>query len=246
MNNLKECKIEEVEKDGNCGYRALSLQIYNDENSYNLIRTHVYTFLNTNLDFYKDKYTTLNNEAIKAEDYIPHVKTDGFWMVDLELSIINIIYDINLLIFKKNIKTGNINLLKIYGDIKDISKNIITIWFVDNNHFTVLYENNRKCNIISNIAYNNLNYIKNYLKYDKKYKFKNQETLFNTNLLYANDNRKIKYKDIINYIKKSESNESGRFPEYIYNIISKSKRKNAKKAFKRSIKNYYIDKNHKD
>ena len=70
LNNLKDYKIEEVDKDGNCGYRALSLQIYNDENSYNVIRTHVYTFLNTNIDFYKDKYTTLHNEAIKAEDYI--------------------------------------------------------------------------------------------------------------------------------------------------------------------------------
>ena len=80
LNNLKDYKIEEVESDGNCGYRALSLQIYNDENSYNVIRTHVYTFLNTNLDFYKEQYTTLNNEAIKAEEYIPHVKTDGFWM----------------------------------------------------------------------------------------------------------------------------------------------------------------------
>ena len=80
LNNLKDYKIEEVESDGNCGYRALSLQIYNDENSYNVIRAHVYTFLNTNLDFYKEQYTTLNNEAIKAEEYIPHVKTDGFWM----------------------------------------------------------------------------------------------------------------------------------------------------------------------
>ena len=41
-------------------------------------------------------------------------------MGGLELSIINIMYDINLLIFEKNINTGNINLLKIYGDIKDI------------------------------------------------------------------------------------------------------------------------------
>ena len=141
-----------MEKDGNCSYRALSLQIYNDENSYNIIRTHVYTFLNTNLDFYKDKYTTIHNEAIKAEEYIPHVKNDGFWMGDLELSIINIIYDINLLIFEKNIYTGNINLLKIYGNIKDISKNIITLCFVDDNHFNVLYEDNRNSNIISNIA----------------------------------------------------------------------------------------------
>jgi hypothetical protein len=29
--------MEEVERDGNCGYRALSLQIYNVEKNYNLI-----------------------------------------------------------------------------------------------------------------------------------------------------------------------------------------------------------------
>lgn len=126
LNKLQNYIIEEVEKDGNCGYRAISLQIYNDENNYNIIRTHVYTFLNTNLDFYKDKYTTLYNEAIKAVDYIPYVKGDGFWMGDLELSVINLIYDINLLIFEININTRLLNLLNIYSDFNDKSKNILT------------------------------------------------------------------------------------------------------------------------
>ena len=107
LNNLKDYKIEEVDKDGNCGYRALSLQIYNDENSYNVIRTHVYTFLNTNIDFYKDKYTTLHNEAIKAEDYIPYVKNDDFWMGDHELSIINTIFNHLIIIYFNYISKKN-------------------------------------------------------------------------------------------------------------------------------------------
>ena len=131
LNNLKDYEIKEVAKDANCGYRALSLQIYNDENNYNIIRTHAYTVLNTNLDFYKDKH----NEAIKEEDYIPYIKNDGFWMEVLEFSIINIIYDINLFIFEKNINIDTINLLKIYVNIADKSKNILNICFVNDNHF---------------------------------------------------------------------------------------------------------------
>ena len=59
-------------------------------------------------------------------------------MADHELSVINIIYDINILILKQNINNGDINLLKIYGNIGDKSKNINTLCFVKDNHFTVL------------------------------------------------------------------------------------------------------------
>ena len=48
MNDLnhENFYIENVEAEGNCGFRAISLQIYNDENNHQLVRSHIYNYLN--------------------------------------------------------------------------------------------------------------------------------------------------------------------------------------------------------
>ena len=45
------------------------------------------------------------------------------------------------------------------------------------------------------------------------------------NFIYPNDNRRIKYIDIINYINKSQNNDENRYPKYIYEIGLKKKEK---------------------
>lgn len=69
--------LENVDGDGNCGFRALSLQIYNGRSNYNIIRTHIYNYLNNNIEIYKNQYTIYNNEIIRADLYIPKIKLDG-------------------------------------------------------------------------------------------------------------------------------------------------------------------------
>ena len=49
-------KFQEVNVDGNCGYRAIALQIYGNENNYYIIRKNVYEYLNIN----KKHYSNLN------------------------------------------------------------------------------------------------------------------------------------------------------------------------------------------
>ena len=60
-------------------------------------------------------------------------------------------------------------------------------------------------------------------------------------LQYVNDKRNIKYKDIYNYIKSKDETGSGVYPQSIYDIKEKNRRKNKKKDFRDSIKDYYID-----
>ena len=43
----------------------------------------------------------------------------------------------------------------------------------------------------------------------------------NINIIYANDNRKIKYKDIINSLKSKRFNNQGIYPQYIYDLENK-------------------------
>ncbi len=76
----------------------------------------------------------------------------------VELSVINLIYYVNLFIFKENNNSASIKLVQVYGDPSNTTKKILTISFFDNNHFSVVYEYNK-----SSYNYNNLNYMKPYL-----------------------------------------------------------------------------------
>ncbi len=54
-------------------------------------------------------------------------------------------------------------------------------------------------------------------------------------------NCRIKYRHIIHYLNFGDSEEIGKQPQYIYDIIPRNYRKNAKKKFRKSYKGYYID-----
>ena len=58
---------------------------------------------------------------------------------------------------------------------------------------------------------------------------------------YAIDDKIIKYNDIIRYIKNKNKNNRRIYPQEIYNISNKQKRKNKKKDFIRAIKAYFIE-----
>ena len=162
-------------------------------------------------------------------------------MGDLEQSGINLIYDVNLFIFEEINNSNSIQLLQIYGDPNDKTKIVLTIHFVDNNHFSVIYEYKRFVNNNSSYNYNNLTYMKSYINLTTENKINNKESLFNTNLLYTNDNRRIKYKHIIHYLKFGDSEEIGKYPQYIYDITPIKRGKNAKKQFLKICKGYSID-----
>ena len=66
-------------------------------------------------------------------------------MGDLEISVINKIYDVNFYLFEE--RKDNINLFANLVNIYDNSKIFINICFVGNNHYNVLYELKEKNNL---------------------------------------------------------------------------------------------------
>ena len=112
-------------------------------------------------------------------------------MWDLELSVIHKIYDIELYIFQKNF--NETKFINKYGNTNN--DNILTLCYVNGNHYTVLYENNKKNNKKSNSVWNDISYlIKD--KNDDKIKFSFNISNNGRNFIFANDTRKIKYRDI--------------------------------------------------
>ena len=114
---IEDYNFIDVEGDGNYGYRALELQLYNDEANYNIIRAHLYNYFILNYDQYKNEYSFINNHLELGDIYIPKIQNDGFWIGDFELSIINLIYDFNLYIYERDIY-NNLRLINIYMVIK--------------------------------------------------------------------------------------------------------------------------------
>ena len=124
------------------------------------------------------------------------------WMGDLEISIINEIYDCVLLVFEITNNYNTLNLINIYGKDDTDDKSILNLCYVNNNHYIVLYEPDRKVNIKSEIKWNDISYLnKNYNNINLE-KQKDNKIYNKNNLIYANDNRLIKYNNIITYIKK--------------------------------------------
>ena len=94
-------KFKDVEGDGNCGYRAIAIQLLGNEEYHNIIRCDVYNYLKLNKEQFAELIYEVNGEQLNAENYIEKVKNPGFWMGDLELSVINKIYDVNFYLFEE-------------------------------------------------------------------------------------------------------------------------------------------------
>ena len=105
----------------------------------------------------------------------------------------------------------------------------------------VMYEKYRQVNNKYNLVYNNLGYAQKILK-EKENTIKIENNINNKNLIFANIIHKYKFQSIINYLIKNKTSQSYRSPPEIYQIEGHKKRKNLKRNFISSIKNYYINK----
>ena len=93
-------ELENVESDGNCGYRALALQIYETEDFHYKIREDIYNYLKLNSDNFSHLNFQIEGSFASSNEYIEKVKEEGFWMGDLELSVVNKISDASLYVYE--------------------------------------------------------------------------------------------------------------------------------------------------
>ena len=123
---ISDFELENVEGDGNCGYRALALQIYGDEECHYKIREDIYNYLKINASHFSELNFQIEGGFVTANEYIEKVKEEGFWMGDLEISIVNKIYEASLYVYELR-NDLNLYLLSKYGDINDDKKLFLNI-----------------------------------------------------------------------------------------------------------------------
>ena len=155
--NKNEFIAIDVKGDGNCGYRAISLQLYGVEEMHTIIRKKIYDYLKANIALYKNEYIYYENQIIEIPNYIELIKNDGVWIDDLEISTINKIYNVCLMIFKE-VNSTHLEYVNTIGELDSNDNIFITLLNVGNNHYNVLYEKDKTNNVISNkIAENKRN-----------------------------------------------------------------------------------------
>ena len=233
--NPYDYKYQEVKDDGNGGYRCIALQLFGNEEFHNDIRMDVYNFLHHNKENFTHLTFQVEGKEVTSEEYIEHIKEPGFEMGDLELYVMNLIYNAILFIFQLK-DEDELTLIHIKGNLKNSNSILLTICIVDENHFSAVYEKYRSPDLP--------------VRTKKPLNIDMESILSNTlitdiniayELNYAADNRKYRYKDMINYMISKKFNREPTYPDFIYDIKTKQLRTNKKKEFKKSLKNYFID-----
>ena len=192
--NIKDFSLQDVKGDGNCGYRCISMQIYGEEEKYYIIRENIYKYLYINKNNYKNIPLELDGKIIKSEEYIDNIKNNKFWMGDLEISVIHKKYNAILFLLELN-NNNELHLMQINGDIHNNNSILLTLCFINNNHYNIIYEN---VNNINNIYKQDNIILKDVIINDVINANMKENSSFNLNITYANDYRKNKYIDIIN------------------------------------------------
>ena len=132
-----------------------------------IIRKKIYSYLKYHISLYKNEYIYYENQIIEIADYIELIKNEGVWINDLEISTINKIYNVCLM-FIKEINSIHIEYVNTIREQHSNENIFITLLNAGDNHYNVLYEKDKKTNIISNrIEENKNNIIDNKLHENK-------------------------------------------------------------------------------
>jgi len=232
--------FQKVISDGNCGYRALALQIYGNEDYHSDIRNQIYTYLTLNKGNIPEQNFEINDITVTNEQYIQNIKNNNFFMGDLELAVISIIYNATLIVFQMREHEEDISLLHIKGDIFDTSKILLSLCIVNDDHFCVIYEKGRQEQNVVNKKFgpNAIQYLDSRIRINLA-----KDENAKIEIEYINDNKVFSYRDIVNYLNSRVNNKTseGIYPLVVSNIQDRIQRRNKKREFRKALKNYWID-----
>jgi len=109
---------------------------------------------------------------MNSNDYIDTICKDSEWMGELEISALSIIYNVNIILFRKNFN-NEIDIINKYGDFNDNDKLLFTLYYINDNHFNVLYKNDISVdNLFNNIYLKEKNIITSTKNNNNEIKFK--------------------------------------------------------------------------
>ena len=92
--NRRKLRINTVDNDGNCFFRAISDQLFGGEDEHQFLRKTVVEHLREN----KDEYKLFMENDMNIDRYIDAMSLSGTWGGQLEMSILAKIYKFNVIL----------------------------------------------------------------------------------------------------------------------------------------------------
>ncbi|EUD66171.1 hypothetical protein C922_03366 [Plasmodium inui San Antonio 1] len=131
-NFKKNFYIKSIRTDGNCLFRAVSDQLYNNDDNYKEIRKLVVEHLLRN----EEKYQHFIEYDESYKSYIERISLDGTWGGQLELQAVGELFTVNILIYQEN---GCILEIKNHSD----DKKCIQLHYASSEHYSSVRFKNR-------------------------------------------------------------------------------------------------------
>ena len=135
--------IINVGDDGNCFYRAISYFLNNNENSYSSIREEIYQEALKNQRNNPQKLEIIENNQLSVTQYIDHIRKDGIFAGDLEISTAKELYNINIATYRPGTK-NEFSFINFYCDGTNYNKDLLILIYINNNHYQLAYYKNKE------------------------------------------------------------------------------------------------------
>ena len=252
QNNKQFC-IFKTTPDGNCLYRALSHQIYKNEDYYKTVKSNLLEYILINKNFYKD-FIVGGIENIPL--YIKIKNLEGVWGDNIELHAFYELYDVNIDIYESKYIENNYNKVSTsnyfnFKLIKSFSKNPNKLCINNNDNvistINLLYINNEHYDSLINNFINNSNTIFD-VNYVGTYERKKLDTI-KSNIINKTNNNEITIKSNIPLNKKDinttnfESVKTNNINNIIYDKVLNSKLISSNNVINKEVKNNDFDMN---
>ena len=173
-----------IEKDGNCLYRAISYFLFNDQINHSYIRKEIKERAQQIQRNNPLKLDLIENLNLSISRYINDKMNEGAFAGDYEISLAHQLYNINIVVYEK-INDNEFSFINFYNDDGNNNRDLLILILENNNHYKLGYLKKKENDNIKKEKYKE-NLEKNQLKKEvdkKEIKLFNPIKMTNNNIL---------------------------------------------------------------
>ena len=265
--NSDEVSLKKIRGDGNCFYRCLSFFFLNNQEFYEDIKTCIINWIDNNYKTFEnffgdDDANNISKETLAKLEF-DYIKNSDSWGSHYTISIACLLFNIDIALYIKDNENNYKQYILFSQNHSVHNRELCILEYHNNNHFNVLYSKNEeldKCNLFSSIKD---------LKINSNFDFKNihiEGEKINSKYVEINmQSSKTLYDEIAIFLFSIKENKKEieklveQNPNWNYNYIlskfkiiypnrllgSDSRLQDKRKAFRKYIDSYKLDKNNR-
>ena len=256
-------EVKDVDGDGNCYFRTLSLHFTQEQSYYQFFREQIYNAAKENLKDLKEFFISDEKDEIignnKIEGYVNKIKDNYFFAGNIEIYITTKIFNLNIVVYERSNTNEDFTQYALFT-LGTSTKEFILINFENHNHYNLLIEKIIKVDI-NTFDKNKAAINQNDFKFNKtdeniipKLYFQSEKNKDNSIYIYLGNNKNY-YENLYRYLLSYEKAkfvtidketrihwDKLQYPKDLFNVSTKQKIKDKKKYnYRMKALNYTIE-----